>query len=521
MLWRKESNRPDALYADIIYRLPFPLLNRIPPADNSSILLKRNAISNRKRKEGNYLFIDRKWAAAMEMYNDCLRFAENGSENIGFAYGNRSACFFEMKLYNECLVDIELAKEAGYPGHLMVKLDRRETKCLKHIEEATESDEFVQKLSFPPDANIPCMADVLKIERNGGGKLCVVAKEDIDVGQTIVLGKAFVALSDRNGWKCNICLKDHTNLVACKRCNVAMFCSDECQGHFLHDIECGLKFSDDPNNSNVLDEVRGILLAINLFANADELMDFVEGAIKSNSNEIPTTLTSDQSKYRAFLKMPISAEFAESIEFSFGFSSIYKFLLNIPKVKGMFKTLKHQRFLLHLVSHHTQITNFNSYHTDFHHQVGLMTRFFNHSCAPNVSMGERDGNSIYVTVRPVKKGEELLISSFKFLLAGKEVRQQILRREKHLICKCSRCNGVSASIAQRQQVAGDPEFDWILSNAPKLNRYDSEKIREMLNKCVAFLKKYGTIEWCDEIGKIVTAYINILHLQIARPVSNE
>lgn len=89
------------------------------------------------------------------------------------------------------------------------------------------------------------MANVLKIKREFNGNFSVFAKEDIDVGQTVLVEKAFFTyLHNRFGVKCNICLKGNCNLMPCKRCNVAMFCSDECQGNCLHAYECGLKVSD-------------------------------------------------------------------------------------------------------------------------------------------------------------------------------------------------------------------------------------------------------------------------------------
>lgn len=243
MLWKKESSNQNALYVDLFDRMTkqkidtvFPQLNREPAPKKSA------AISLEKRKEGNVLFGNGKWAEAMEKYNESLCFAPTGSENISMAYANRAACFLRLKLYNECLIDIDLARNAGYPIHLMPKLDQRENDCLMARDASVPQDDYNLKLSFEPDTEIPCMANVLKIERNRSGEVSVVAKGDIDVGQTVVLGKPFCAyLHSRFALKCNICLKDNTNLMPCKLCTNAMFCSDECRGNDLHEHECGKK----------------------------------------------------------------------------------------------------------------------------------------------------------------------------------------------------------------------------------------------------------------------------------------
>ncbi|XP_055298561.1 SET and MYND domain-containing protein DDB_G0273589-like [Sitodiplosis mosellana] len=531
MLWKKESNSPNTLYEDLFDRKTIAMVDKMFPMSNRNPVPRKNdVISLQKRKEGNRSFANGKWAEAIEKYNESLCFATTASEHISLAYANRASCFLHLKLYNECLIDIDLARKAGYPERLMPKLDQREGDCLKGRDDSIPLNEFNQKLSFEPDEKIPCMANVLKIEKNDAGKLSMVAKDNIDVGQTIILGKPFcVYLYSRFAWKCNICLKDNTNLVSCKKCTNVMFCSDECQSNDLHNHECGLKFIDDgQQNAQYLNEIRVLLLAINIFhSNIDELMSFVEQTVKSEPpREVPMSLADDQSKYRAFLKFPISAQFARRPDFLLLVYSIYKACQTIPYIAAKFSSLKHRRFLMHLIAHHIQITNFNSYQVnnqkthgvDFYHQIGLMTKYFRHSCAPNVLMTERDGISIYTAIRSIKKGDELFISYFKFLGLPKHVRQQELWNQVHIKCNCSRCMGAAASSDQRQQLATDPDFPLILSSASNLSPYASQKIEDTIEKCIAFLTKYGQIKWCDEIGEAVDAYIKTLDCRIPRPL---
>lgn len=87
----------------------------------------------------------------------------------------------------------------------MSKLDQSENDFLMAHDASVPQNEHNVKLSFEPDEKIPCMANVLKIEQNRAYELSVVAKEDIDVGQTIALGKSFCAgLYSPFAWKCNI-----------------------------------------------------------------------------------------------------------------------------------------------------------------------------------------------------------------------------------------------------------------------------------------------------------------------------
>lgn len=103
----------------------------------------------------------------MEYYNQSLRFAEKNSVNISFAYSNRSACFFYMGKYNECLKDIALAKKNNYPRIKIQKLNEREILCLEQLKEKPENHEdIVPKLDFESNKKFPCMANVIEIRYN-------------------------------------------------------------------------------------------------------------------------------------------------------------------------------------------------------------------------------------------------------------------------------------------------------------------------------------------------------------------
>lgn len=195
MLWAKESSRTDALYVDIFglnqgEAVLREQIHEYQIEQKKSTLNKDDELSHEFRTMGNEYFGDRKWIDAIDMYNASLRHAENGSKNISLAYANRSNCFLKLKRYNECLKDIELAKKTGYPLDLMSKLEQRKEECLNA--NGLESAQLELKLDYEPNERIPCMANVLKIERDSEGDLAVFATENIAVGETIVVEKAFM-----------------------------------------------------------------------------------------------------------------------------------------------------------------------------------------------------------------------------------------------------------------------------------------------------------------------------------------
>lgn len=194
MLWQKESKKSNALYVDIskmdehLMADDEYFLKAMTVTSNDEPLPKKNdAESLKKRQQGNELYTKRKWIEAIEKYNESLCYAKAGSQNASLAYANRSAVFFHMKQFDRCLKDIELAKKAGYPADLRQKLDQRKADCLKLIDEGAQCVDTLVKLSYEADEKFPCLANVLHIEKDANGKCKVFAKDDIDVGKTILL----------------------------------------------------------------------------------------------------------------------------------------------------------------------------------------------------------------------------------------------------------------------------------------------------------------------------------------------
>lgn len=538
MLWRKESTQPGALYVDIFAEKGKGRLERCygdalksgrsPPSKN-------DPIAETKRKMGDHFFAKHKWSDAMNMYNDSLYFSENGSiglNNMSLAYANRSACFFRSKLYKECLVDIELAKEAGYPVHLLPKLEKRKEECLRYIAEGAMVDDFGLKLSYEPDDQFPCMANVLKLDRSADGENAVYAKEDIAVGQTIVVEKAFSTyLHQQYGWKCHICLKGNANLVPCKKCTLAMFCNDGCNGNFLHEFECGLKFTRDTQmNGIIMHEVRVVLMAIRMFSTVDELMEFVEQTTSSDRNELPENFADEKSRYRTFLKLPVNSKSSDLEHFIFTTFCAYRTLLDIPKIKSMFPTEKHRRFLMHLITLHALISQENSIRTrstletslternDMCFHTTIIKHFFKHSCAPNVLFLDRDGNSVFITIRPIKKGEQLLTNVLNILKEPTQKRQETLWEFKNFVCKCSRCEGAVPTPQQLGALASDPNFRSILST--RIAQISGDKMHALMDKCVAFLNRHGQIAWCTQLGRVIEIYIYLLRRRLNGTISH-
>lgn len=362
------------------------------------------------------------------------------------------------------------------------------------------------------------MANVMRIEKKANGEYAMIAKKDLSIFQTVMIEEPiFKYLYGKHGTKCNICLKENANLVPCDKCTGALFCGDNCKTHFLHEHECGIMFCDDKQrNYHVLNEVRALLLTINLFESADDLMGFVEKSIKSNPKGIPSAMLDEKSKYRQFLEYPIDSKFTDTHEFGDIVFNTYHLILSIPKIRDMFKLEKHRRFLMHLISHHASIMTRNLLRSgdkvkegpDNHYSYLLpMSQFFKQVYAPNLVNFEIKKNIVYVTSQNIKKGEELTIG-FQFLRDYEEYEQQRkakstknhqateqerlsgtfvkLKSNCKPNCKCSRCKCPS-----NEQLNSDPDLEYLLSHGSNIDPNDRDSMQELIGKIDAFWKRSG------------------------------
>lgn len=202
-------------------------------------------------------------------------------------------------------MDIELAQKANYPQRCIQKLEERKIECMKQIQCGQQEISFELKLDFQPNERYPSLANVLEIKRDNTFGRHITAKEDIDVGETVLTEKSYVSIPTDKEVRCIICLRSESNLVPCKQCTNGLFCIGECENHFLHQFECGLK----SDSEEIIDDgfiivVRSILIAINTIPNVEHLMEFVEKTIAGDPLNIPEYEPNDPlAKYRVFLEL--------------------------------------------------------------------------------------------------------------------------------------------------------------------------------------------------------------------------
>lgn len=305
-----------------------------------------------------------------------------------------------------------------------------------------------------------------------------------------------------------------------------MFCP-ECQGHFLHEYECGLNFCGDSDfNSIIMEMVRSILLTVKKIPTVDELMSFVEQMLMTK--ELPESMFDDRSKFQAFFNFPLKKHDMSLVEMKKHIYPVYKTLLRIPHVNEMFRTKKHQRFLMHLIGHHKMLPEIGAgteCHKGLQGRSGasvsvrispVMLSYFTHSCRSNVLNFTNGGKIILYSSRLIKNGEQLTIPLAPRGVESTKKRKQILLDVYRIKCECSRCQGKTASPAQRHQLVSDPAYCYIKSNMENLYplQFNSVQFKLFMDACMTVLQRYGQMDWSDEFENVSQMYRNMYQMQL-------
>lgn len=497
ILWRKESNSDEICYINLLSKAEQNQLKTSATAFENTTN-KNDGKSKELRVRGNQHFSAKNWDTAMEFYNQSLRYAIDGSENISLAYANRSACFLEKTKYDQCLADIELAKKANYPQRLMQKLKEREEKCLKSICDNGQrklNEKIKPTLSFDADEKYPCLANVLEIRCNDEFGNHIVAARDIGVGQIVMLQDGFVsaAYSD-DKTLCKTCLKSTKNFISAKNCSDAMFCGELCiESNDIHKFMCGTPC----NQCRILALLtESVLKAITAFPNTESLMNFVLAKHNFDSQECGTDA---QSKYGLFLGLYRPPQGDLNTMVTGLISSVYNCVLEMPEFKHRFQSKREKRFLMHLILQHWFILETTTLslckeaktQSKDANTVAIFQSLLNHSCFPNVSHQRCGNQMITYTVRPIKMGEQLFIDNGMM--------------NNHFQCKCSKCNP-SWQREDRNRMESEPDFKDIKRFDDSGDGMNPDERSILKAKMVNFLTKYGELPWSPEIEEVMTHF---------------
>lgn len=542
-LWQKDSNDPHACFTDILRNpkskrnlFPSPIFNEPESAQFMKLPTKfghKNIESAIEYREvGDVAFMLKQWLDAKKWYNQSLCHAEKGTPHLAAVYAKRAQCFFILKMYRKCWIDLNLAEKSGLPPQLLPQLERHKQSCRAMMNRNSESDIGIEPmLSFPAHRNFPEMANALEIACNNEFGRHIVAKQSLDVGQIVLIEEAFVSTSSEYYEKCCICLTGDSNMVPCPSCTKAMLCKD-CVHSRLHQVECELHCTLNLNEFPWLFKVvRSILNAVTLFSTTDEMMQFVANSLSSSELRAPETIVDRKSKYRAFLQLLNKPIFKP--ELIPAATQLHTAILGHKMIGSAFNLLKHRRFLSHLIMHHICVIQKFGIKTNDNGNNGCVeittpiASYFNHSCAPNAAKFLVGNTVIVVVMRPIKQGQQLFVS-YCDVLKGCNDRQLALISEFDFRCKCERCVPVFWTSEIQQWIDygktniqilnsdQDPDEEFVKENFVYLASDDQGKRKELTERAMNALREFGHSKWNHKVRWAYVVFSLLLSLRFQK-----
>ena len=185
---------------------------------------KSNQKSDEIRIEGNKKFSQRSFYDSMTRYNESLCFAEIGTANLGLVYANRSAVYFEIKLYEKCINNIKLARENHYPVKNFDILKTREDKCteaMKRPRDDVPSARKLFKLTGPENKKLRFISDCLELRSDKKFGRYIVTNRCLKVGAVLAIEEPYAKTlkGEFIHQRCACCFKDNLlDLIPCRGC---------------------------------------------------------------------------------------------------------------------------------------------------------------------------------------------------------------------------------------------------------------------------------------------------------------
>lgn len=193
--------------------------------------LKSDQLANKYRCEGNIFFHQRRFIDALLSYNKSLCYTHPGTEPAALCYANRSAAYLEVREFDHCLNNIQMAKDSGYPAEKLNKLNEREEKCKQlmkmHVPDPEDDPFNYFKLSYPAHEKIPFLAKCIEFRQNKQYGKHLVTTQDLKAGDIVAIYEPnLFRMLDQHAQfhQCGSCWKGNClDLLPCTGCASSEF----------------------------------------------------------------------------------------------------------------------------------------------------------------------------------------------------------------------------------------------------------------------------------------------------------
>ncbi|XP_070491048.1 SET and MYND domain-containing protein DDB_G0273589-like [Chironomus tepperi] len=364
---------------------------------------KKKAIAKNASKLGKKYFMKQNNFVALILFNQLISNAKTRND-LSYGYVYRSAVYYALKMYDECLQNIKLSRENGYPEDVWPQINDREEKCKLMLEEPRKEkcDPWkIFKLSYPPNKKVPWIADCVEVwttEKYGRG---IYATRDLVPGDIISIEDIIVNYSCINYeyTHCFNCYKANgLNLIHCDISGHMMFCSPACRD----DVYCKAINID----TIVSADVKILSDIAKAFGDLKKFDDFMLNTDLTDLNK--TIFDFDFSNpndpdYQKNLMICFLSLSANDHDQDFGHcSDIFNYVSKkaAQRIIDVFRLNRRMSYIL---------VNKNEY-LEVGCHVSLFASLANHSCLSNAYTVLVDNKIATVIQHPVKAGEQIFLN---------------------------------------------------------------------------------------------------------------
>ena len=454
------------------------------------------------RLEGNDSFKNRAFEEAVEAYTQAILMANVPEEDsaaeqkceLSLAFANRSAVWYHLKQYDNCLSDISNAFKYGYnlrPEKLVLrkanclvqkllfadaktvidsidmndisdklfecqinslrklieqKADKNPTKCVNKSKQKRD-------LKFVANESMPNASEAIELRTSDVKGRHIVAKEDIQMADILFIERPFSSVLLPEYYKnyCHNCYCKLSNVAVmpCLKCTQVRFCSEKCSEDSwqrYHRYECGFL--------DVLHDIGIAHLALRtlLISGVDNAIGVAITSDSPSTSSIP--YLSDYSSVFSLVDHSNDFNFEDTVSYSLVASLLLVLTEKIKLVEKQTKDakivggilLKH---ILQLITNGHAISAQDNIESSFglafedkriatalYPTVSLM----NHSCDPNVC-ATYDKSVLFVrAAKPIAKGQEVMncYGPHCKRMSTKD-RQSALLEQYFFKCDCNPC----------------------------------------------------------------------------------
>ena len=493
---------------------------------------KSNVVAENLRRKSNEFGDRGEFYEALIACNQSACFAVPSTKALSVAYANRSKIFFKCGLYMECLENIKLARDNGYPAENLHKLEARDDKCKKLLEAGNEKFDVWSffKLSHPANEKIPFIINCLDLREDEKFGRHIFTTQDLKTGDFIAIEEPFCKIRSGNTdySRCSHCLKSRNlSLVPCTGCtsgksNISshyhqilsssvffqvMYCSDECANHDAsHKKSCPFKVAE-----HVEIKQKFIVETLEIVGDLDSISGLLIDDMKKTVFDFDLS-NSDDPMYKKSLLMSVNSLSATVEVKGLESTEIYS------------KTAEREELQAKIASTFLRIwaTNCFNMHEDvrvmfgpasgnyefgetFGSSIFPFMSLLNHSCYPNVTHITVDNKYVLTVTRPIKNGEQIFISygysSFRYT---RDERRQKLARYK-FNCECIAC------IEDYPKLEKLPKVDRRRFKEPDFGVYSTEAAIKQFKMNCKYIEKNIKDHPTYEVMQLILHNDHLLH----------